>query len=128
MHHRGRSHVGTVVAPTVHRRHYRIPDFNGAGYEIESNSFPNGGVIPDTFPFTTSHPHECMNLGDIRNPSLAWSGVPDGTRSFAIVCHDRDVPSRAADVNQEGARRMHPFPASISITGSRSIPTHLFER
>ncbi|WP_423227112.1 hypothetical protein [Paraburkholderia hospita] len=91
---------------------------------LKSNSFPNGGIIPDTFPFTTSPPHECTNLGDIRNPSLAWSGVPDGTRSFAIVCHDRDVPSRAGDVNQEGARLMLPFPASISITGSRSTSTH----
>ena len=28
--------------------------------------------------------------------------VPAGTRSFAIICHDPDVPSQGDDVNQEG--------------------------
>lgn len=37
-----------------------------------------------------------------RNPHLAWSDAPDGTRSFALLCYDPDVPSRGDDVNQEG--------------------------
>ena len=41
-------------------------------------------------------------LGGDRNPHLAWSGVPEGTRSFALICHDPEVPSRGDDVNQEG--------------------------
>lgn len=36
------------------------------------------------------------------NPALAWSEVPPGTRSFALICHDFDVPTRADDVNQAG--------------------------
>ena len=32
-----------------------------------------------------------------------------GTKSFAIVCHDPDVPSKGDDVNQEGRR----VPASL---------------
>lgn len=28
-----------------------------------------------------------------RNPPLAWSDVPDGTRSFALLCIDPDVPT-----------------------------------
>jgi Raf kinase inhibitor-like YbhB/YbcL family protein len=41
-------------------------------------------------------------LAPNRNPHLAWSDAPAGTRSFAIICHDPDVPSRGDDVNQEG--------------------------
>src|SRR3546814_11327146 len=31
-----------------------------------------------------------------------WDDVPEGTRSFALICHDPDVPSKPDDVNQEG--------------------------
>jgi Raf kinase inhibitor-like YbhB/YbcL family protein len=41
-------------------------------------------------------------LSGNRNPHLAWDDVPAGTRSFAVICHDPDVPSRPDDVNQEG--------------------------
>ncbi len=37
-----------------------------------------------------------------RNPHLAWSGAPAGTKSFALLCFDADVPSEGTDVNQEG--------------------------
>jgi Raf kinase inhibitor-like YbhB/YbcL family protein len=45
-----------------------------------------------------------------RNPHLAWSDVPDGTKSFVLICHDPDVPSRADDVNKEGRE----VPASVA--------------
>ena len=35
-----------------------------------------------------------------RNPHLAWSDVPPGTLSLALICHDFDVPSQGDDVNQ----------------------------
>ena len=37
-----------------------------------------------------------------RNPDLAWSGLPAGTKSLVLLCHDPDVPSRGDDVNKEG--------------------------
>lgn len=43
-----------------------------------------------------------MALADNVNPHLAWSDVPEGTRSFVITCIDSDCPSSPTDVNQEG--------------------------
>ncbi len=41
-------------------------------------------------------------FSDNQSPHLAWSGVPEGTRSFALICCDADVPSEGSQVNQEG--------------------------
>jgi hypothetical protein len=41
-------------------------------------------------------------LSSNRNPDLHWDDVPAATRSFVLICHDRDVPSKGDDVNQEG--------------------------
>jgi len=57
---------------------------------LRSDSFENRGRIPDEFAFQTGN----------RNPHLAWDEVPAGTRSFALLCIDPDVPSRPDDVNQ----------------------------
>ena len=43
-----------------------------------------------------------VGFSDNLNPHFAWSEVPAGTRSFALICHDFDVPSRGDDVNQPG--------------------------
>ncbi len=69
---------------------------------LASSSFADGGVIPAEFAFCAPDPKSHATLSRNRNPQLAWSGAPAGTRSFAIICHDPDVPSRGDDVNQEG--------------------------
>lgn len=43
-----------------------------------------------------------FELSDNRNPHLAWEDVPDGTKSFVLLCHDPEVPSVATDVNVLG--------------------------
>ena len=47
--------------------------------------------------------------------------MPAGTKSFALICHDYDVPSKPDDVNQEGRTIPATLPRSISITGCWSI-------
>jgi Raf kinase inhibitor-like YbhB/YbcL family protein len=70
--------------------------------KLWSDSFANGAPIPAAFAFGTHHPETHVQLSSNRNPHLAWSELPEGTRSLALICHDPDVPSRGDDVNQEG--------------------------
>jgi Raf kinase inhibitor-like YbhB/YbcL family protein len=70
--------------------------------KLASHSFRDGGVIPAEYAFCAPDAQAHVTLSKNRNPQLAWSEAPSATRSFAIVCHDPDVPSRGDDVNQEG--------------------------
>lgn len=70
--------------------------------QVTSTSFRDGGAIPAPLAFCAMDAKTHATLSANRSPQLAWSGAPAGTKSFAIVCHDPDVPSRGDDVNQEG--------------------------
>ncbi len=70
--------------------------------KLESTDLRNNTPINPRFAFGKHDPKDHMTLSDNLSPHLKWSDVPDGTRSFAIVCMDPDVPSVADDVNQEG--------------------------
>lgn len=50
--------------------------------QLESAAFQHGGTIP------AKHTGE----GEDVSPAFTWSGAPDGTRSFAVICHDPDAP------------------------------------
>jgi Raf kinase inhibitor-like YbhB/YbcL family protein len=70
--------------------------------QLTSSSFTHGGAIPGEYAFAVPHPEQRIQLSSNRNPHLAWRDAPAGTRSFVLVCHDPDVPSRGDDVNKEG--------------------------
>ncbi len=70
--------------------------------QLTSTSFADGQKIPGELAFCVPDAAHHVCLGKNLNPQLAWSDVPAGTRSFAIICHDPDVPSQGDDVNQEG--------------------------
>ncbi len=71
--------------------------------QIRSDSFQNHARIPAEFAFGKpgSDGEPCVWSAN-RNPHLAWSGAPAGTRSFVLVCIDSDVPGQGDDVNQQG--------------------------
>ncbi len=70
--------------------------------KLTTTAFADHGVIPGEFAFAVADPVTHVRLSSNRNPDFAWSGVPPGTRSLALLCSDPDVPSKPDDVNQEG--------------------------
>ncbi len=55
-------------------------------FQITSAAFADNAAIPAKY--------TCE--GDDLSPPLAWSGVPDGTKSLALVVDDPDAPDPAA--------------------------------
>ena len=66
--------------------------------KLWSNDFGNGDAIPPRL--AAGKLAEPVTFSDNLSPHLAWSELPAGTRSLALICHDFDVPSRGDDVNQ----------------------------
>ena len=69
---------------------------------VTIDGWENGVAIPERFAFCQPAQEGHVTLGANRSPGIAWSEAPAGTASFAIICHDPDVPSVGDDVNQEG--------------------------
>jgi Raf kinase inhibitor-like YbhB/YbcL family protein len=55
---------------------------------VKSSTFTDGGTIPDSMVYD-----QFGLSGGNRSPQLSFDGVPDGTKSFAVVCHDPDAPT-----------------------------------
>ncbi|MFT5643366.1 MAG: Raf kinase inhibitor-like YbhB/YbcL family protein [Janthinobacterium sp.] len=70
--------------------------------KLWSNTFRDGGLIPAENAFAAIDPYTHMHFSANRNPHLAWSDIPYGTRSLALFCYDCDAPRDGQDVNVEG--------------------------
>jgi Raf kinase inhibitor-like YbhB/YbcL family protein len=57
-------------------------ELNVQDFKVTSPAFDHHSAIPDRH---TSN-------GEDVSPPLDWTGVPDGTQSFAVVCHDPGAP------------------------------------
>ena len=55
--------------------------------QLTSSAFSQGGMIPK------KHTGEAEDV----SPALSWTGAPDGTKAFAVVCHDPDAPLISAN-------------------------------
>ena len=50
--------------------------------QLTSTAFEQGGPIPK------KHTGEGVD----KSPALSWSDAPEGTKAFAVICHDPDAP------------------------------------
>ncbi|MFW6080392.1 MAG: YbhB/YbcL family Raf kinase inhibitor-like protein, partial [Desulfosalsimonas sp.] len=50
--------------------------------QLKTPAFESGGRIPQKH----------TGYGDDISPAMEWTNAPQGTRSFAIICHDPDAP------------------------------------
>ena len=51
-------------------------------FTITSSAFKEGNMIPKKY---------TCDDADV-SPPLAWENIPEGTKSFAIICDDPDAP------------------------------------
>ncbi len=70
--------------------------------KLSSSGFTDNGRIADEFAFCVKDATTHITFSKNRNPAFSWEGAPAGTRSFVLICHDKDVPSKPDGVNQEG--------------------------
>jgi Raf kinase inhibitor-like YbhB/YbcL family protein len=72
-------------------------------FSINIDSWADGTAIPARFAFgRPGTPDSPFAASENISPAVSWSNAPAGTKSFAIICHDPDVPSSGEDVNQAG--------------------------
>lgn len=69
--------------------------------KLHSDSFAHMTAIPDRCAFGVPTTGEMLHGGN-RNPDLQWSGAPEGTRSFVVLCIDTDVPTLFDNANKAG--------------------------
>lgn len=60
--------------------------------KLTSQTFSMGQIIPDVCAHGALNEQGIEVLGENLTPHLAWSGVPEGTRSWMLACIDDDVP------------------------------------
>ncbi len=71
--------------------------------KLRSNSLADGQPIDPQYAFCIPADGDApVELGRNMSPHLAWEGVPDGTRSLAVVCVDGDVPAHSDGANTPG--------------------------
>jgi hypothetical protein len=96
--------------------------------KIEIPAFPDNSRIPSEYAFCLPADIGHAAFAPNKNPLIRWSGAPPGTKSFALLVVDVDVPTVGDDVNKEGRT----VPASLPRTDFYhcvlvDIPLHISE-
>jgi len=70
--------------------------------KVSVDSFSRVKMIPDRYAFCNAAKEGHTKPGADVSPRISWSRGPAGTKSYAIIALDTDVPSIRTDMNQEG--------------------------
>lgn len=90
---------GVALAATV----FLVPGIAmAAALKVTLDRVANGNTIPGEYAFCVPAQQGHVTFGSDKNPKVSWSGAPKGTRSFAVIVLDPDVPSVPTNVNKEG--------------------------
>lgn len=73
-----------------------------ADLNVSIEGIAQGQRIAEEFAFGIRTDTEPFTFGANISPAISWSGAPEGTKSYAIIMHDRSVPTIFDDANQEG--------------------------
>lgn len=68
---------------------------------LSSSSFNDDQRLPAANSFAIPDAEHHFRFGANRNPGLEWDDPPAGTRTFVLLCHDPDVPSRFDQMNRD---------------------------
>ncbi len=82
---------------------------------LESSAFTHEGEIPSV--------HTCE--GRDVSPALSWTGIPDGTRTLALIVDDPDAPDPAAPKMTWVHWVLYNIPASARELSQGVAPAHL---
>lgn len=70
--------------------------------DVTIDGISQGQPIAEEFAFGIRTADAPFTFGPNISPAIRWSAGPDGTKSYAIIMHDRSVPTVFDDANQEG--------------------------
>jgi Raf kinase inhibitor-like YbhB/YbcL family protein len=70
--------------------------------KVVIDAWAYGDPIPEEYAFCVPDERAHCAMGRNLSPAIRWSDAPGGTKSFAVICHDSDVPSRPDNVNKDG--------------------------
>ena len=85
--------LGALAAPGL-PAHGQVME----GLQVTSTSFGDGDYLPEVHILSATYGFGCAG-GNV-SPQLAWSGAPDGARSFAVTAFDPDAPTYAVGLDR----------------------------
>lgn len=81
-----------------------------AELKVKIGGIEHNQTIPEKFAYCAPDDSGHSKDGGNISPSVEWSGAPEGTKSYAIIVVDKDVPAKFDDANQDGKTIAVDFP------------------
>jgi Raf kinase inhibitor-like YbhB/YbcL family protein len=91
-----------LVAPLVMLAAMLAAPASAASLKVRLGGVGAGKPIPPQYAFCVPAEQGHVSRGPDKNPKLSWSKGPSGTKSYAVIASDPDVPTIRTDMNQEG--------------------------